>query len=109
MYNRRRVVCAAGECDLFDGDWEYDPQGPLYTNATCFYIRGDHNCMSNGRPDTDFLNWRWKPRGCDLPRFDAKAFMEAFKGKTIGFVGDSLARNQMQSMLCMLSLVNFSA
>ncbi|CAM6090986.1 unnamed protein product [Calypogeia fissa] len=96
---------AAGECDLFDGDWDYDPEGPLYTNSTCFYIRGDHNCMSNGRPDSAYLNWRWKPRGCDLPRFDARAFMEAFRGKTIGFIGDSLARNQMQSMLCMLALV----
>jgi hypothetical protein len=100
-----RLLFPVEQCDLFDGDWEWDPEGPLYTNSTCFYMQLAQNCMGNGRPDTDYLHWRWKPRGCDLPRFNAKAFLEAFKGKTIGFAGDSLARNQMQSLLCMLSQV----
>ncbi|CAM6084706.1 unnamed protein product [Calypogeia fissa] len=96
---------SAGECDLFEGEWVWDPEDPLYTNSTCFYIQRAQNCMSNGRPDTNYLHWKWKPRDCDLPRFNAKGFLEAFKGKTIGFVGDSLSRNQMQSLLCMLSQV----
>ncbi|CAM6090985.1 unnamed protein product [Calypogeia fissa] len=95
----------AGECDLFEGEWVWDPEDPLYTNSTCFYMQLAQNCMSNGRPDTNYLHWKWKPRDCDLPRFNAKGFLEAFKGKTIGFVGDSLSRNQMQSLLCMLSQV----
>ncbi|KAL2608349.1 hypothetical protein R1flu_026922 [Riccia fluitans] len=90
-------------CNLYDGDWVHDPEGPLYTNRTCFYIQSMQNCMSNGRPDTAYMYWKWKPRHCDLPRFDAKGFLEMFRGKTIGFVGDSLSRNQMQSLLCMLS------
>ncbi|CAM6126275.1 unnamed protein product [Calypogeia fissa] len=95
----------AEECDLFEGLWEHDPEGPLYTNSTCFYMEGHQNCLSNGRPDTEYLHWRWQPRGCDLPRFDAKSFLEKFRGKAIGFVGDSIARNQMQSLLCLLSQV----
>ncbi|KAL3676011.1 hypothetical protein R1sor_025959 [Riccia sorocarpa] len=96
---------ASQECDLYDGDWVYDPEGPLYTNATCSFMDERQNCMGNGRPDTGYLYWKWKPRQCDLPRFDAKGFLEKLRGKSVGFVGDSLARNQMQSLLCMLSQV----
>ncbi|KAL2608300.1 hypothetical protein R1flu_026873 [Riccia fluitans] len=93
------------ECVLYDGDWVEDPEGPLYTNETCFYKHAQQDCMSNGRPDTSYLYWKWKPRNCELPRFDAKAFLVMFRCKTIAFVGDSLSRNQMQSLLCMLSQV----
>ncbi|KAL2608337.1 hypothetical protein R1flu_026910 [Riccia fluitans] len=96
---------ASQECDLYDGDWVYDPEGPLYTNATCLYMDDRQNCMRNGRPDTGYLYWKWKPRQCDLARFDGRALLEKLWGKSIAFVGDSLARNQMQSLLCMLSQV----
>lgn len=92
----------AGECDLFEGEWVHDPEGPLYTNSTCS-IPGDLNCLSNGRPDTEYMYWRWKPRGCDLPRFDAKSFLDKFRGKALAFVGDSIVGNQMRSLLCLLS------
>ncbi|KAL3676035.1 hypothetical protein R1sor_025983 [Riccia sorocarpa] len=97
------VPADSKECDLYDGDWVEDPEGPLYTNETCFYKHAQQDCMTNGRPDTGYLYWKWKPRHCELPRFDAKAFLDMFRGKTIAFVGDSLSRNQMQSLLCMLS------
>lgn len=60
------------------------------------------NCQGNGRPDKDYENWRWRPSQCDLPRFDAKMFLEIMRGKTLAFIGDSVARNQMESMLCIL-------
>ncbi|XP_039130835.1 protein ALTERED XYLOGLUCAN 4-like [Dioscorea cayenensis subsp. rotundata] len=62
------------------------------------------NCEKYGK-DQDFLNWRWKPHGCDLPRFDAGEFLRMVKGKTMFFVGDSLARNHVESLLCLLSQV----
>ncbi|XVF50700.1 hypothetical protein PTKIN_Ptkin04bG0123400 [Pterospermum kingtungense] len=60
------------------------------------------NCQGNGRPDKEYENWRWKPSQCDLPRFDAEKFLELMRGKTLAFIGDSVARNQMESMLCLL-------
>jgi hypothetical protein len=60
------------------------------------------NCQGNGRPDKEYENWRWKPLQCDLPRFDAKKFLELMRGKTIAFIGDSVARNHMESLLCIL-------
>lgn len=103
--DKEKMFCVAGQCDLFEGEWQHDPEGPLYTNSTCFYIQEAQNCMSNGRHDTEYMYWRWKPRDCDLPRFDAKSFLDSFRGKAIGFIGDSIARNQMQSLLCLLSQV----
>ncbi|XP_074557826.1 protein YLS7-like [Curcuma longa] len=89
-------------CDLYSGKWIYDSAGPLYTNNTCPVITQMQNCQGNGRPDKDYENWRWKPEHCDLPRFDARKFLELMRGKTLAFVGDSVARNQMESMLCIL-------
>ncbi|XP_075492170.1 protein YLS7 isoform X1 [Primulina tabacum] len=89
-------------CDLYHGKWVYDPTGPLYTNNSCPIITQMQNCQGNGRPDKEYENWRWKPSKCDLPRFDAKMFLELMRGKTLAFIGDSVARNQMESMLCIL-------
>ncbi|CAH8275402.1 unnamed protein product [Arabidopsis lyrata] len=96
------TASAEPECDLYQGSWFYDPGGPLYTNNSCPVLTQMQNCQGNGRPDKGYENWRWKPSQCDLPRFDARKFLELMKGKTLAFIGDSVARNQMESMLCLL-------
>ncbi|KAE8729923.1 Protein trichome birefringence-like 18 [Hibiscus syriacus] len=73
-------------CDLYQGNWFYDPQGPSYTNNSCPIITQMQNCQGNGRPDKEYENWRWKPSKCDLPRFDAKKFLELMRGKTLAFI-----------------------
>ncbi|KAK8506911.1 hypothetical protein V6N13_094069 [Hibiscus sabdariffa] len=93
------------ECDLFKGHWVPDLHGSPYTNSSCTTIPDSKNCFRHGRSDTDFLNWRWKPKQCVLPRFDPNTFLEFAKGKKLGFVGDSVARNHMESLLCLLSKV----
>lgn len=93
------------DCDIFSGEWVSYPQGPHYTNSTCWTIQDHQNCMRNGRKDTGYLKWRWKPSGCELPVFDPAEFLKILKGKSLAFVGDSVARNQMQSLLCLLSQV----
>ncbi|CAN8302249.1 unnamed protein product [Cochlearia groenlandica] len=90
------------KCDLYHGNWFYDPKGPSYTNNSCPVLTQMQNCQGNGRPDKGYENWRWKPSQCDLPRFDAKKFLELMRGKTLAFIGDSVARNQMESMMCLL-------
>ncbi|BBG98262.1 Plant protein of unknown function D, partial [Prunus dulcis] len=77
-------------CDLYSGSWIYDSSGPLYTNNTCPVLTQMQNCQGNGRPDKEYENWRWKPLQCDLPRFDARKFLELMRGKTIAFIGDSV-------------------
>ncbi|CAD6336695.1 unnamed protein product [Miscanthus lutarioriparius] len=92
-------------CDLFHGEWVPNSSGPAYTNARCRFIESPQNCMTNGRPDTDYLNWRWKPYGCDVPPFDGKKFLDGMKGKHWALIGDSILRNHVQSLLCLLSKV----
>ncbi|CAD6237644.1 unnamed protein product [Miscanthus lutarioriparius] len=93
------------KCDIFRGEWVPDPDSPQYTNETCDFIQEHQNCMRYGRPDLDFLKWRWKPDGCDLPRFDPHRFLQVVANKSVAFVGDSLARNHMQSLFCLLAKV----
>ncbi|GKV33707.1 hypothetical protein SLEP1_g42176 [Rubroshorea leprosula] len=95
-------VSVQSRCDLYHGNWFYDPLGPLYTNNSCPIVTQMQNCQGNGRPDKEYENWRWKPSQCDLPRFDANKFLELMRGKTLAFVGDSVARNQMESLMCLL-------
>ncbi|CAH1413155.1 unnamed protein product [Lactuca virosa] len=94
-------------CDLFSGEWVENPEGPYYTNTTCWAIQEHQNCMKFGRPDQDFLKWRWKPNDCELPVLDPVQFLEMMRGKSLAFVGDSVARNHMQSLLCLLSRVAY--
>lgn len=99
------LVVDKESCDLFTGEWVPNPEAPYYTNATCYGILDHQNCMKYGRPDTDFLKWRWKPDGCELPIFDPHQFLELIRGKSIAVVGDSVARNHMMSLMCLLSRV----
>ncbi|VAI49007.1 unnamed protein product [Triticum turgidum subsp. durum] len=93
-------------CDLTRGEWVQDAvEAPYYTNLTCPFIDDHQNCMKFGKPSLEFLRWRWRPDGCELPRFDAARFLEAMRGKSMAFVGDSLARNHFKSLLCLLSRV----
>ncbi|KAJ6805535.1 protein YLS7-like [Iris pallida] len=93
------ATTSSKSCDLYQGKWIYDPVGPLYTNNTCPIITQMQNCQGNLRPDKEYENYRWKPDQCDLPRFSPRKFLELMRGKTLAFIGDSVARNQMESML----------
>ncbi|MFQ6633999.1 hypothetical protein Gotur_011800, partial [Gossypium turneri] len=91
------------DCDIFLGEWVPNHAAPYYTNTTCWAIHEHQNCMKYGRPDTEFMKWKWKPDGCELPVLNPAQFLEIVRGKSLAFVGDSLGRNQMQSLICLLS------
>ncbi|KAM7516635.1 hypothetical protein LguiA_006218 [Lonicera macranthoides] len=95
------------KCDLFTGEWVPNPEAPYYTNDTCWAIHEHQNCMKYGRPDSEFMKWRWKPEGCDLQLFNPYQFLEIVRSKSMAFVGDSVGRNGMQSLICLLSRVEY--
>eukprot|EP01018_Ginkgo_biloba_P006644 Gb_20341 [translate_table: standard] len=109
------------KCNIFSGRWVEEASYPLYQPGSCPYVDEAFNCQDNGRPDSDFLKWRWQPHDCELPssassiassnsnlppnmisRFNATDFLERLRGKRLMLVGDSMNRNQYESMLCLL-------
>ncbi|KAJ8755710.1 hypothetical protein K2173_022709 [Erythroxylum novogranatense] len=90
------------KCDFFTGTWVVDGSYPLYNASACPFIEREFSCQMNGRPDSAYTKYRWKPLRCDLQRFEGLDFLKRFRGKSIMFVGDSLSRNQWQSLTCLL-------
>ncbi|XP_076900539.1 xyloglucan O-acetyltransferase 1-like [Bidens hawaiensis] len=93
-------------CDYTNGKWVHDKIGPMYNSTACGTIKDGQNCAGHGRPDTGYLYYRWHPNMCHLPRFDPNTFLQLTKDRHVAFVGDSLARNQLESLLCMLATVS---
>ncbi|KAG0463640.1 hypothetical protein HPP92_019200 [Vanilla planifolia] len=90
-------------CDLFEGEWVYDEEGrPQYEEEECPYIQPQLTCQVHGRPDSNYQHWRWQPRRCYLPSFNATLMLENLRGKRMMYVGDSLNRGQFVSMVCLL-------
>ncbi|XP_078445002.1 pmr5/Cas1p GDSL/SGNH-like acyl-esterase family protein (DUF828) [Wolffia australiana] len=89
-------------CDIFAGSWVRDESYPLYQASSCPAVDPQFNCQLYGRPDSDYQRFRWQPLSCNLPRFDGRDFLERSRGKTIMFVGDSMGRDQWESLLCLL-------
>ncbi|AAG51447.1 Protein trichome birefringence-like 8 [Arabidopsis thaliana] len=93
-------------CDYSYGRWvrrRRDVDETSYYGEECRFLDPGFRCLNNGRKDSGFRQWRWQPHGCDLPRFNASDFLERSRNGRIVFVGDSIGRNQWESLLCMLS------
>ncbi|KAH7387142.1 hypothetical protein KP509_16G007700 [Ceratopteris richardii] len=93
-----------GTCQLWRGEWIPDQSPPLYSES-CPYLGASENCIRNGRLDRGYFYWRWKPADCELARFDADRFLTLLRTKKLVLIGDSLARNQMETLVCTLAQV----
>lgn len=98
----KKVKTLGERCNLYMGKWVRDDGYPVYKPGSCPFVDEAYDCQSNGRPDFDYMKWRWKPDDCDLPRFNATDFLVRIRGKRLLLVGDSMNRNQFESMLCLL-------
>ncbi|KAK8600506.1 hypothetical protein V6N13_059708 [Hibiscus sabdariffa] len=104
-------------CDYSYGTWVRDENRPIQLyDEKCVFLDPGFRCRQNGRKDVEFLKWRWQPHGCDLPRqfflsflpilfirFNASEFLERSRNGRIVFAGDSIGRNQWESLICMLA------
>lgn len=64
--------------------------------------------MEHGRPvGTGYLHWRWQPRRrFPLLLFDHAAFLDLIAYKHLAFAGGSMARNQLEFLLCILAVAD---
>ncbi|CAH9074734.1 unnamed protein product [Cuscuta europaea] len=95
-----RMPVIKPSCNMFYGSWIYDESYPLYSPSSCNFIDSTFDCSR--RPDTNYLKYRWQPAACDLPSFNGIQFLNKMRGKSVMFVGDSLSRNQFESLICMI-------
>ncbi|KAF5751785.1 protein trichome birefringence-like 14 isoform X2 [Tripterygium wilfordii] len=88
-------------CNYAKGRWVADSRRPLYSGFGCKqWLSEMWACRLTQRTDFSYEGYRWQPNECKMPEFDRFAFLRRMQGKTIAFIGDSLGRQQFQSMMC---------
>lgn len=105
-----QLITAEEQCDLFNGEWIYDPSPGRSYREQCEILTWKRffSCKKSGGDDT-YRHWRWKPYGCNLPSLDPEKFLSRMRNKSFGGIGDSLMANQLQSLLSLLSQVNVNS
>ncbi|KAG5093827.1 hypothetical protein JHK84_049415 [Glycine max] len=84
LHQQRPMIHAnQTNCALFVGTWVQDDSYPLYQSSNCPIIDPQFNCKLFGRPDSDYLRYRWRPLNCDLPRAPYLVEIDVVQGKRI--------------------------
>ncbi|XP_057770150.1 protein trichome birefringence-like 14 [Salvia miltiorrhiza] len=91
-------------CNYGKGRWVADNRRPLYSGLGCKQWLSDMwACRLTQRTDFSYEGYRWQPDDCEMPEFQGTEFLRRMQDKTIAFIGDSLGRQQFQSLMCMAS------
>ncbi|CAE6112767.1 unnamed protein product [Arabidopsis arenosa] len=91
-------------CNYAKGKWVVDNHRPLYSGSQCKqWLASMWACRLMQRTDFAFESLRWQPKDCSMEEFEGSKFLRRMKNKTLAFVGDSLGRQQFQSMMCMIT------
>ncbi|KAJ4910834.1 Protein trichome birefringence-like 16 [Raphanus sativus] len=91
-------------CNYAKGKWVVDNHRPLYSGSHCKqWLASMWACRLMQRTDFAFERLRWQPKDCSMEEFEGSKFLTRMKNRTLAFVGDSLGRQQFQSMMCMIT------
>lgn len=91
-------------CNYGKGRWVADDRRPLYSGFGCKqWLSEMWACRLTQRIDFSYEGYRWQPNDCEMPKFEGTEFLRRMQDKTIAFIGDSLGRQQFQSLMCMAS------
>ncbi|KAG8094201.1 hypothetical protein GUJ93_ZPchr0012g20955 [Zizania palustris] len=104
--SKKLITSVWKQCDYGDGKWVWDDEHgggrARYDSEKCD-VKMASKCVVNGKPDGGYLSWRWQPAGCRLSALEPAAFLRLVRGKRLAFVGDSMARNQAEALVCHLA------
>ncbi|KAL8170275.1 hypothetical protein V2J09_022079 [Rumex salicifolius] len=91
-------------CHYAQGKWVADDRRPFYSGSSCKqWLSAMWACRLTQRTDFSYEKFRWQPLDCEMEEFTASKFLERMRHKTLAFIGDSLGRQQFQSLMCMLT------
>lgn len=91
-------------CNFGKGRWVTDENRPLYSGFGCKqWLSGMWACRLTQRTDFAYEKLKWQPKDCEMDDFTGVKFLKRMQDKTVAFVGDSLGRQQFQSLMCMLT------
>ncbi|KAI4377817.1 hypothetical protein MLD38_015391 [Melastoma candidum] len=91
-------------CNYAVGKWVMDDKWPLYSGFGCKrWLSAMWACRLTQRTNFDFEKLRWQSSGCQMEEFGETKFLKRMRGKTLAFIGDSLGRQQFQSLMCMVT------
>ncbi|KAF2598945.1 hypothetical protein F2Q68_00007599 [Brassica cretica] len=100
----KQVDKATVTCNYAKGKWVVDNHRPLYSGSHCKqWLASMWACRLMQRTDFAFERLRWQPKDCSMEEFEGSKFLKRMQNKTLAFVGDSLGRQQFQSMMCMIT------
>ncbi|KAF8011831.1 hypothetical protein BT93_I0081 [Corymbia citriodora subsp. variegata] len=91
-------------CNYAKGRWVADKGRPLYSGFGCKqWLSEMWACRLTQRTVFSYEGYRWQPENCEMPDFERSSFLKRMQDKTIAFIGDSLGRQQFQSLMCMVT------
>ncbi|CAI9100752.1 OLC1v1037916C1 [Oldenlandia corymbosa var. corymbosa] len=102
--NYSRTSRETQECNFWNGKWIIDDTRPLYSGLGCKqWLSFMWACRAANRTDSEYEKLRWQPKNCEMEDFTGPKFLERMSNKTLAFIGDSLGRQQFQSLMCMIT------
>ncbi|GKD52068.1 trichome birefringence-like protein 14 [Tanacetum coccineum] len=92
------------DCNYGKGRWVKDDSRPLYSGFGCKqWLSGMWACRLTQRTDFGYEKLKWQPKDCKMDDFTGPNFLKRMQDKTLAFIGDSLGRQQFQSLMCMIT------
>lgn len=92
------------DCNYAKGKWITDDNRPLYSGFGCKqWLSPMWSCRLTQRTDFEYEKLRWQPKDCKMQEFTRSNYLRRMQDKTLAFIGDSLGRQQFQSLMCMVS------
>lgn len=91
-------------CNYAKGKWVTDDRRTFYSGGRCRqWLSEMWACRLTDRTDFAYERFRWQPTDCEMDEFSGSKFLRRMRNKTLAFIGDSLGRQQFQSLMCMIT------